>query len=111
MYSGSVATSPVPWIIRYPFSGTAVGVVVVMAGGSVVVGGLVVTPAVVDVEVSTAVATVDGVVAASVLRLQMVKATTPVRTPPIKTMRSFRDLGTYGQRLRASEPLSGLRAR
>ena len=82
--SGSVATSPVPWIIRYPFSGTAVGVVVVMAGGSVVVGWLVVTPAVVDVEVSTAAATVDGVVAASVLRLQMVKATTPVRTPPIE---------------------------
>jgi len=85
--------------------------VVVLAVGKVDVDGTVATVGRVVVELSTAAATVDGVVAAFVLRLQMVKAMTPVRAPPIKTMRSFRDLGTCGQRLRASEPLSALRAR
>jgi hypothetical protein len=83
-------------MIRYPFSGTVVGVVglVVLVVGRVDVGGIVVTFGRVVVVEPTAAAIVDGVVAASVLRLQMVKATTPVRAPPIKTMSSFRDLGT-----------------
>jgi hypothetical protein len=107
-----MATSPVPWITRYPFSETVVGAVgvVVLAEGRVVVDEIVVTLGSVVVEVSAAAATVVGGVGASVLRLQMMKATTPVRAPPIKTMRSFRDLGTCDQRLRASRPLSALSA-
>ena len=83
---------------------------VVLAEGRVVVDEIAVTLGSVVVEVSATAATVVGVIAASVLRLQMMKAMTPVRAPPIKTMRSFRDLGTCGQRLRASSPLSALRA-
>jgi len=90
----------VPWITRYPFSETVVGVVdvVVLAKGRVVVDEIVVTLGRVVVEVSAAAATVDGVVAASVLRLQMMKATTPVRTPPIKMMSQRKVRVTPGRR-------------
>jgi hypothetical protein len=56
-----------------------------VAGGRVVVDAIVVTLGRVVIVVSTTAATVDGVVAASVLRLQIVKAMTPVRAPPMTT--------------------------
>jgi hypothetical protein len=72
--------------------------VVVLANGKVVVDGIVVTLGRVVVEGSAAAATVDGVVAASVLILQMMKATTPVRTPPIKMMSKRKVRVTPGRR-------------
>jgi hypothetical protein len=66
-----------------------VGVVVVVGGAGEVVVTLVVT--VDDVSVASA---VDEGGVSSLVRPQMVKAATPVRAPPIKTMSSWTDLGT-----------------
>ena len=77
----------------------------VLLGGAVEVVDIAATLVVTLDEVSVASAIVDEGGMSSLVRPQIVKAAMPVRAPPIKTMRSWRDLGT-ASRLRASWLLS-----